>query len=204
MNIRSRLTYANVMSTIGVFAAFGGGAYAAAGLAKNSVKSKTVKNNSLKGLDVQDESLTGADIDEKTLAAGELPDGSVTGPKLADDSVQSGKIADGTIWQADIDPTMSLTLDGEGQTTLINGDEVSLTDGFSKTTLGPTSVETSLPNGGAVLNRSLTMEEMVTAGPPDANSGRIFFRENSGGDDRTELVVQFADGDVDVLEIDAP
>lgn len=83
--IRRHLTYANVMSTLAVFLLLAGGTALAAGLAKNSVKSKTVKDNALKsvdlkdgkavtGDDVTDDSLTGTDIAESTL--GQVPDAS--------------------------------------------------------------------------------------------------------------------------------
>ena len=86
--MRTRLNYANVMATVAVFLALGGGAYAAIKLPKDSVTSKQIKNKSVKGKDlagksvksakikssavngskVKDDSLTGADIDESTLA----------------------------------------------------------------------------------------------------------------------------------------
>lgn len=85
--MRERLSYSNVMATVAVFLAIGGGAYAAAKLPKNSVTSKQIVNKSVKGKDlagksvkaakiksnavngskVEDDSLTGADIDESTL-----------------------------------------------------------------------------------------------------------------------------------------
>src|SRR5437764_1331001 len=43
----ARLTYANVVSTLALFAALGGGAYAAINLPKNSVTTVQVKNGSL-------------------------------------------------------------------------------------------------------------------------------------------------------------
>ncbi len=85
--MRARLSYSNVMATVAVFLAIGGGAYAASQLPKNSVTSKQIVNKSVKGKDlaakavkaakiksdavngskVKDDSLTGADIDESTL-----------------------------------------------------------------------------------------------------------------------------------------
>lgn len=52
-----RLTYANVMATVAVFIALGGGAYAAA-----TIGSSDVKNNSLTGKDVKNNSLTEKDV----------------------------------------------------------------------------------------------------------------------------------------------
>ena len=59
--IRSRLTYANVMATIAVFIALGGGAYAAFNLPKNSVKSKNIVNGQIKPADVSSKTLNGAE-----------------------------------------------------------------------------------------------------------------------------------------------
>lgn len=62
--MREKLTYSNVMSTVAVFLALGGGSFAiAAALEKNSVKSKQVKDNALKSQDLKDgKGVTGADI----------------------------------------------------------------------------------------------------------------------------------------------
>lgn len=45
--VRSKLTYANVISTMCLFLLLGGGAYAASQLPKNSVGTKQVKNGSI-------------------------------------------------------------------------------------------------------------------------------------------------------------
>ena len=76
--IRSRLTYANVMSTIAVFLLIGGGAaFAASKLAKNSVGTKQIKNHAvtaakikkgtITGTQVKSDSLTGTQINASTL-----------------------------------------------------------------------------------------------------------------------------------------
>jgi hypothetical protein len=84
--LRERLTYANVMSTIAVFLVLGGGAAFAAGqLAKNSVGSKQLKNNAVTTAKIKKGAVTGAKVKPGSLkasnfAAGQLPAGS-TGPK---------------------------------------------------------------------------------------------------------------------------
>src|SRR3954462_12058914 len=45
--IRASLTYANVIATVALFLALGGGAYAALKLPKNSVGSKQIKKNAV-------------------------------------------------------------------------------------------------------------------------------------------------------------
>ena len=65
--IGTRLTYANVMATIAVFIALGGGAYAAFSLPRDSVKSKHIVDGQVKSADVQDDGLAGVDIVEDSL-----------------------------------------------------------------------------------------------------------------------------------------
>ena len=85
--ILGRLTYANVMATTAVFIAIGGGAYAA-GLAKNSVKSKQIKNGAVKTADLGKNAVTSKKVGAGTLlasdfASGQLPAGP-RGPAGAD------------------------------------------------------------------------------------------------------------------------
>ncbi len=77
--IRSRLTYANVVSTVAVFVALGGASYAAVKLPKNSVGGAQIKKNAVTGAKVKDSSLTGADVKDKSLSAADF-NGSVQGP----------------------------------------------------------------------------------------------------------------------------
>ena len=94
--LRSRLTYANVVSTIALLLAVGGGtAYAAAKIgtkdiryhavtgskvAVNAVTASKVRNSALSGADILDNSIRGADVRAGTLeasdfAADQLPKG---------------------------------------------------------------------------------------------------------------------------------
>jgi len=77
--IREHLTYANVMATVAVFLALGGGTTAIALSGSNTVqsddlgpgaqvKAPDVAANSVNGADVVDDSLGGADIIEETLS----------------------------------------------------------------------------------------------------------------------------------------
>lgn len=91
--VRSRLTYANVMSTLAVFIAIGGGAYAA-GLARNSVKSKQIKDNAVKSIDIGDGQVTAIDVGGDAVGAGEIADGQVGGAEIADGSVDAVEISD--------------------------------------------------------------------------------------------------------------
>jgi hypothetical protein len=104
--LRSRLTFANVVSVIALFFALGGAATIAAtsvctgglpcvnsddiinGEVKNpdiggsAVGTGKVLDNSLQGIDIQDATLTGADIGNNTLTSANLADGAVTPAKV--------------------------------------------------------------------------------------------------------------------------
>lgn len=78
--IRKRLTYANVMSSIAVFLVLGGATAIAAGLAKNSVGSKQLKKNAVTTAKIKKGAVTGAKVKPGSLkasnfAAGQLPAG---------------------------------------------------------------------------------------------------------------------------------
>jgi hypothetical protein len=76
--VRSRLTYANVVASIALFASLGGGAYAALKLPRNSVGAAQIRPNAVRSSDVKNGSLT-----VKDFAANQLPAGAqgAQGPK---------------------------------------------------------------------------------------------------------------------------
>ena len=80
-NLGSKLTYANVMATVAVFLALGGGAIAAKALKKNSVGSKQLKAGAVKTADIANNA--------------------VTNPKIAGNAVDGSKIKDGSVGIAD-------------------------------------------------------------------------------------------------------
>jgi hypothetical protein len=76
--ITSKLTFANVLASIALFAVLGGGAYAAAKLDRNSVVSRTIKNQQVRSADLKNNSVSATDVkdgtlQEQDLAAGTLP-----------------------------------------------------------------------------------------------------------------------------------
>lgn len=70
--IRKRLTYANVMSSIAVFLVLGGATALAAGLAKNSVGSKQLKKNAV----------TTAKIKKNAVTTPKIKNGAISGAKI--------------------------------------------------------------------------------------------------------------------------
>jgi len=70
--MRAKLTYANVIATLALFLALGGGAaFAAAQLAKNSVGAKQLKRDAVTAAKVKDGSLLAKDFKAGQLPAGE-------------------------------------------------------------------------------------------------------------------------------------
>jgi hypothetical protein len=69
--LRSRLSYANVMATVAVFIALGGGAYAAIKLPANSVGTKQLKHDAVVSSKVKNGSLTGQDFAAGTVLKGD-------------------------------------------------------------------------------------------------------------------------------------
>jgi hypothetical protein len=72
--LRPRLTYANVIATLALFLALGGGAYAALKLPKNSVGSKQIKKNAVTSTKVKNGSLLPRDFKPGLLPAGPAGD----------------------------------------------------------------------------------------------------------------------------------
>jgi hypothetical protein len=87
--LRSRLSYANVMATLGVFIALGGTAYAV-----NTVGSTDIIDGQVKSVDVGDNEINSADVKDQTLntfdvhsfLGVDVVDGSLTGDDLANTS----------------------------------------------------------------------------------------------------------------------
>jgi hypothetical protein len=80
--LRKRLTYANVMSSIAVFLVLGGATALAAGLAKNSVGSKQLKANSVTAKKIKKNAVTGKKIKANAVTGQKVKDGSLTGADI--------------------------------------------------------------------------------------------------------------------------
>ncbi len=61
--LRPHLSYANVMATVAVFIALGGGAYAAFHLPRNSVRSENIVNGQVKANDLANRAVTSSKLD---------------------------------------------------------------------------------------------------------------------------------------------
>ncbi len=79
--IRARLTYSNVLATLAIFLAIGGGTFAIAALKKNSVGKKQLKKGAVVTKKVKDGAITEAKIAAGAIIGAKLADGAVTGAK---------------------------------------------------------------------------------------------------------------------------
>jgi hypothetical protein len=88
--LRGRLTYANVVATLALFLAIGGGM--AFALASNSVKSRHIKNGQVKPADLGTAAVTESKLASGAVTSSKLGGGSVTTEKLGDGSVTATKL----------------------------------------------------------------------------------------------------------------
>jgi len=122
--IRKRLTYANVMSSIAVFLVIGGGAaFAATSLPKNSVGSPQIKKNAVK---------TG-DIAAKAVKVGKLAPEAVKGGKLAKNAVSTNRIRKNAVTGAKVkESTLGEVPSASSATNATNADNVATVRTFSQ------------------------------------------------------------------------
>jgi len=92
-HVRKRLTYANVMSTIGVFLILGGAtAFAATKIGSHQLKSNSVttakiKKNAVTSTKIKKGAVTAAKIKAGAIGTAQLANGGVTGEKIAANAV---------------------------------------------------------------------------------------------------------------------
>ena len=191
--IRSRLSYANVMSTIAVFLTLGGAsALAASQLAKNSVGTKQLKKNAVtaakikanavSGAKVADGSLTGADVADKSLTGADVADKSLTNVDLADNAVTSAKVLDKTLTGKDVADN-SLTGTDINESTLSQVPDAArlggrAASGFVTTNVyrneSATEAGTSLGDGTFYIDEACNPGDiLLSGGPANVNSTSV-------------------------------
>jgi hypothetical protein len=75
--ITSKLTFANVVASIALFAVLGGGAYAATKIDRNAVVSKSIKNQQVRSADLKNNNVRSKDVEDGTLEQRDLADGTI-------------------------------------------------------------------------------------------------------------------------------
>lgn len=94
----SKLTYANVVATLALFLALGGGAVMAAGqLGKNVVKSANIAPKAVKTQDIAPKAVKGAKIAANAVRNKNLAKNAVAGGKVRKGTLTRSKLKDGTL-----------------------------------------------------------------------------------------------------------
>jgi hypothetical protein len=124
--IRKRLTYANVMSSIAVFLMLGGAtAFAATKIGANQLKSNSVK--------------TGKIVKEAVTTA-KLKKNAVTNAKIADNSVTGAKVLDGSLTGADINAGTLGTVPNANNANTVGGNTVKAINFSGNPAIAPTQI----------------------------------------------------------------
>jgi hypothetical protein len=96
--LRSMLTYANVIATVALFLALGGGAvWAANNLAKNSVKSQDIAANAVKSRNLAANAVKSRNLAAKAVKGKHLAANSVSGVKVKKEALTRSKLKAGTL-----------------------------------------------------------------------------------------------------------
>jgi hypothetical protein len=104
--LRSRLTYANVMSTIAVFCVLTGVGFAVAKMKvpKNSVGAKQLKTNAVHSKKISKNAVNASKIASGAVGRSEIANGAVGNGEISNGAVSTKKIADGAVTKGKIDP----------------------------------------------------------------------------------------------------
>ncbi len=93
-SLRSRLSFANVVSVIALFVALGGGAYA---LSTNSVKSRQIAKGAVKSSEIRDAKVKQRDLGGSSVGSNQVADRTITGADLADASIAARQVQQQTL-----------------------------------------------------------------------------------------------------------
>lgn len=171
--MRVRLSYANVMATVAVFIALGGGAYAALSLpagsvtskqiAKNAVRAKQIKKRAVRKKEVARNAIRSRKIKDGKVKVFDLADGSVTSLKLADAAVTSPKLEDGSVQTPKL-ADESVTAPKLGTVDFATVEGAGSTSSATSTDLSPPGPELDLTLGANAFATVLAQASMTAAG----------------------------------------
>lgn len=195
--IRKRLTYANVMSSIAVFLVLGGAAVAA-GLAKNSVGSKQLKKNAVTTAKIKNNAVTTAKIKNGAITGAKVNAGSLgTVPNASHaDSATSAGTADNanTVGGLTIRKFFYASGETNNRTPLVSLDGLTLSGGCSggeTELLATTSVNNAMIHAGGTYlfatafyvendEFEIGTEENLVAEEGDSTQGTFTYTQPNG------------------------
>lgn len=180
---REHLSYSNVIATLALFVALGGGAWA---LSKNSVGSREIEKGGVRSSEIENGTVKGKDVKEETLGAGEIADGSIGAAELGDGAVGSGELADGSV-----------------ESSKIPNNAVAASE-IAGSAVGSSEIAANAVGSGKVINGSLTGGDVaansLTGAQIDESSlGIVSDAATLGGRSFVYGEAESADADVDVI-----
>jgi hypothetical protein len=204
--IKKRLTYANVMSSIAVFLVLGGATAIAAGLAKNSVGPKQLKKNAV----------TTAKLKNNAVTTAKIRNGAITGAK-----VNAGSL--GTVPNANHANTAGSagTANSAGTAGNVNGQTIHKINFRTTSDAGTVGPQTVFNAGGFAINVTCTNGQVTVTGTTSKNDSSAyvkvfdssttleFFEETQesgqfdAGDTIDMLAEQEGNNDMSIFEYDA-
>jgi hypothetical protein len=120
--LRKRLSYANVMSTLAVFLVIGGATAIAAKVPRHSVGPRQLKSNAVTTQKIKANAVTTRKIKKNAVTAIKIKDNAVENAKLDDEAVTTPKIAKEAVTGAKIDaastPFGQIVHEARGETTV--------------------------------------------------------------------------------------
>jgi hypothetical protein len=146
--LRPRLSYANVIATLALFIALGGGAYAAVTAPKNSVTSRSIRNGQVKRVDLAARAVTNSRIGPNAVSNSKVGPNAVSTGKIADNAVTTTKVLDGAI-------TTSKVLDAAITTPKLADNSVTQSKLSTNSVNGLTNIEDGTVTGADVLENTL-------------------------------------------------
>ncbi len=164
--IRKRLTYANVMSSLAVFLVIGGAtAFAAGQLGKNTVGTKQLKKNAVTTTKIKKNAVTTAKIKNGAVSESKLANGAVTTNKIGDNAVTTPKITDNAV-------TTGKLADGAVTTNKI-GDNAVTTPKITDNAVTTGKLADGAVNGSKVTDGSLTSADLAPGVLPVARNASL-------------------------------
>jgi hypothetical protein len=171
--MRGRLSYPNVMATVAVFIALGGGAYAVSlpdgsvtskqiarnavrakqiakravrkkEVARNAIRSRKIKDGRVKSFDLADAAVTSAKLGDQAVLTPKLGEGAVTTSKLGDESVTTPKLGDESVTAPKLGTVDYGLVEDAGSTSSASATDLSPPGPQLDLTLGPNAFATVL------------------------------------------------------------
>jgi hypothetical protein len=176
-NVRAHLSYANVMASIAVFIALGGGAYAAVIAPKNSVTSRSIKNGQVKRQDIARGAVSNTRLGARSVSNSKIGPNAVNNAKLADGSVTPTKILDAaitTLKLADLSVTTGKLADGSVTTPKLADNAVTSPKLAANSVSGLSQIQDGTVTGADVLENTLNFGcDVLTVQSPNQGPYQI-------------------------------